>query len=65
MSSRKDKGLIEIDESFSSAESSIKNCENITGELHQGAVNELRYAAQHLIKYFTSKREQEELQKVL
>jgi len=54
--------LTEIRESIVEAERSIKDCEIITGQLPQGAVNEIRYAAVHLVHYIESE-DQESLDK--
>lgn len=51
-----------INQLFLEAEKSIKDCENITNELPQGAVNELRYAGKHLTK-FLLEEDKEELNK--
>ncbi len=48
------KAFLEIKQAFDTAESAIKECEILIGELPQGAVNELRYAAAHLIDYIIS-----------
>ncbi|MFT7087561.1 MAG: hypothetical protein ACJAZX_000998 [Rickettsiales bacterium] len=42
---------VDFNDAFQKAEISIKNCENLTGELPQGAVNELRYSCKHLIEF--------------
>jgi len=43
-----------INADFKSAEKSIKDCEILMNELPQGAVNELRYAASHLVEYLVN-----------
>ena len=43
--------LSKIRACFQSAEVAIKDCENLTGNLPQGAVNELRYSCRHLIEF--------------
>ncbi len=47
-----------INADFKSAEKSIKDCEIWMNELPQGAVNELRYAASHLVEYLVSEDEE-------
>lgn len=56
------KNLAEIRKSFHQAEISIKTCENSTGELPAGAINELRYSCKHLIE-FLENEDQEHLAK--
>ena len=51
-----------IKANFKSAEKSIKDCEILMNELPQGAVNELRYAASHLVEYLVNE-DTEHLQK--
>lgn len=53
------KHITEIKESYISAEKSLKFCENVIGELPQGAVNELRYASSHLVEFLETEKKEE------